>query len=1280
MDRLIFGHSFAVLLALILFPGLALYFLNKKKASVHGNAEDAYTGASSSLTAATGTNAGGSNLSSTETNNGASSSSTTPIENHYEVFLSFRGRDTRKGFTDHLYNGLINAGIDAFKDEKELREGRKIGPDLFAAIKNSKILIPIISVNYGTSSWCLNELVQIMECKNNTRQIVLPIFYKVEPSHVGHQIGSFGDAFHKRERRLQGRRFDPMILKKWKQALNEVSSLKGWDAEGHEGELVKSVVREVLSELKKKFELDIPENLVGIDSRVEKVVKFVDNNSHATLFVGIHGMGGIGKTTIAKTIYNKLSNQFEYRSFIADIRESCKHGVKHLQNQLISDILKQENQVSNKDEGIKFLSSKFKGKKVLILLDDVDDDDHLKALAGNHKWFSSGSVIIITTRDESILNKAYVDYKHEHEELDIDTSLILFSRHAFRKDAPPSEFEVLTHDVVSVTGGLPLSLEVLGSFLNNKKPNIWRDTINKLMEVPPQKVQEKLSISYRALDYKQKQIFLDIACFFIGTDRRIASYMWDACGFFPNEGIEVLRLMSLIKVGDDHKLRMHDQLRDFGRDIVRKENEKEPQYRSRLWDSEEVMKVLKRNKGTEKIEAVYLSSGTAACLGGKIHADEQFKNLTRLRFLHASGAQFSGDFKNSIEELRWLRWHNCPFTFEAENFHIEELVALELSESEISDKWRGWDFIKMAKNLKVLDLYRCGSLEGTFFLSAFKNLEVLILRYCRRLNEIDSSIGDMESLVRLDLERCEMLKELPNSIGALQNLEILNIMESGIKELPDSIGALKNLEILDIRSTKIKELPAGIGRLKKLQKLNTFWCWELQSLPVLPSSLTDLYVTCQSLRLSSLFHLTHLKELYLVFCKVLDFISELPSSIQELSECSQLADVEESGLQKSLNTPFKLEMLHIHGGEFREILDISQLNHLRILSVMSCTNMLEVRGLDRLKSLEILTIDECGPIERLDLSKSEGIKKLCVETCENLVEIQGLNRLESLEEISVSGCALLVRLDLPKSKVLKIFNAKYCKNLVEIQGLDRLEFLERIDISGCTSIQRLDLPKSKGLKKLYVRSCENLFEIQGLDKLEFLKVLNMSGCTSFGRLPDLFCFDTLNKLAINCCDNLHDIQSLERFPSCTSLWIEDYKSLAKFPNLSNFRNLRTLFLSNCHELQEIPGLEESTSLERIAISGCSSIEILPDLSSCTDLISLVVQDCEKLTELRGLEKLEQLVELDISGCMSLKTIPELSGTRIYQNYEEDSQGLYEAMREFELFKWDESEFEMVDIT
>ncbi|KAL3740369.1 hypothetical protein ACJRO7_021620 [Eucalyptus globulus] len=1230
--------------------------IKRRKTNASGNAEDVDTGASGSMTAPIETNSVGSGSSPTETNNNASTG------NCYEVFLSFRGLDTRHGFADHLYHGLFTAGIDTFRDDDELRQGEYIKPELLAAIRNSKISIPILSVNYGTSSWCLDELVQIMECKNNKKQIVLPIFYKVKPADVRYQKGNFGDAFHERERRLLERHsFDPAILEKWKQALLEVSNLKGYETDGSEAQLVKSVVRNVLNELKKKFELIISKNLVGIDSHVKNVMELLDDKSHALLFVGIHGMGGIGKTTLAKTIYNKLSNQFEHRSFIADIRESWKRGAHDLQNQLIFDISNQKNEVCNKDEGINFISSRFKDRKVLLLLDDVDNVDQVKCLAGNHDWFSLGSKIIITARNERILDLAGVDHNYGLTELDPDQSLILFSKHAFRRDFPPSEFEGLTREVVSTAGGLPLSLEVLGSLCCGRESREWRDMIKKLEKVPRKEVQEKLRISYDALDYEQKQIFLDIACLLIGIDKRIAFYMWDACDFFPGENIEVLRFMSLIKIGDDLKLRMHDQLRDLGRVIVREENQPQPWHRSRLWDSEEALKVLKRNKGTEKIEAIDLSKGNIVGSGkttkqdGDIYTAKQFKNMTILRFLYMKGAHLSGDFEDSMEELKWLRWPNCPMNFEVNNFHVEQLAVIELPFGEINEKWEGWSFFKMAEKLQYLDLSNCESLENTDFLSAFKKLEVLILNGCKRLKQIEASIGDMEALLRLELCRCVSLTKLPAEIGKLKELEQLLLRGTrSLSALPDSIGSLENLEILEISESDIRELPNSIGRLRKLRELHArscinlngemaesmcnlsslqhldfLCCFKLQSLSDLPSSLTNLGITCRNRKLPWLTHLTHLKELRVWSCNSLECIQVLPST------CSQPTDVEESKSPESLNTPFKLEILKVRVCYSIKTLDVLQFIHLMILYVEKCDNLLEIRGLDKSIYLESLTVTYCNSIERLDLRKFEDMKKLNVEGCNKLAEIQDLDKSEYLESSDIELCTSTKRLDLPKCRRLKEVNTRGCKNLVKIEGLDRLECLERLDIHQCTLIERLDFPKFGRLKELDAGECEKLAEIQGLDGLEYLERLDIEGCTLIKRL-DLPKSGRLKELKLKGCINLAEIQGLNRLEYLQMLHIHWCTSMEGL-DLLKFRRLKELNAEGCENLAKIQGLDRSEYLERLDITWCTSMGRL-DLPKSGRLNELKVGGCKNLVEIQGLDRSEHLESLDITGCTSIERL------------------------------------------
>lgn len=129
--------------------------------------------------------------------------------NGYDVFLSFRGSDTRKKFTDHLYYRLVNTGtvpINVFKDDKSIPIGEDFSSQILGAISRSKILIPIISKNYATSKWCLRELIHMMDCKNSGSHIVLPIFYEVKPSDVRHLKGNFGDAFSVRVKSILMRR------------------------------------------------------------------------------------------------------------------------------------------------------------------------------------------------------------------------------------------------------------------------------------------------------------------------------------------------------------------------------------------------------------------------------------------------------------------------------------------------------------------------------------------------------------------------------------------------------------------------------------------------------------------------------------------------------------------------------------------------------------------------------------------------------------------------------------------------------------------------------------------------------------------------------------------------------------------------------------------------------------------------------------------------------------------------------------------------------------------
>ena len=141
----------------------------------------------------------------------------------YDVFLSFRGEDTRRSFTDHLLAALKRKSILTFKDDEGLDRGKFISPELLKAIEESRFAIIIFSKNYASSSWCLDELAKIVRCREEKRLTILPIFYDVDPSEVRNQTGTFGQALNKHK--------DKENIKKvetWRDALKEVANISGW--------------------------------------------------------------------------------------------------------------------------------------------------------------------------------------------------------------------------------------------------------------------------------------------------------------------------------------------------------------------------------------------------------------------------------------------------------------------------------------------------------------------------------------------------------------------------------------------------------------------------------------------------------------------------------------------------------------------------------------------------------------------------------------------------------------------------------------------------------------------------------------------------------------------------------------------------------------------------------------------------------------------------------------------------------------------------------------------
>ena len=302
-------------------------------------------------------------------------------------------------------------------------------------------------------------------------------------------------------------------------------------------------------------------------------------------------MGGMGKSTLAKVAYKMFSKEFDDCCFI-DVR---KRDLFLLQKDLISQILKETNlNIQNKLDGEHMLKKLLRYKKVLLVLDDVDESNKLTELIKSD-WFGSGSRIIITTRDKQLLKEFSVDEIFKVNALNYKDARCLFCSKAFKKEQCPDEYLELSESFLEYVNGLPLALEVLGSFLFEKSTADWKSALEMLKERSVATVIHVLKISYDGLQEPVQQIFKDIACFFNHENRDRVVEILDRLGRHSLIGLSNLIDKSLLNISKNNVLWMHDLVRDMGRNIVYQESPDEPGKRSRLWHFKDIDDVLKKN-------------------------------------------------------------------------------------------------------------------------------------------------------------------------------------------------------------------------------------------------------------------------------------------------------------------------------------------------------------------------------------------------------------------------------------------------------------------------------------------------------------------------------------------------------------------------------------------------------------------------------------------------------------------------------------------------------------
>ncbi|KAH9795692.1 ADP-ribosyl cyclase/cyclic ADP-ribose hydrolase [Citrus sinensis] len=618
----------------------------------------------------------------------------------YDVFLSFRGEDTRNNFTSHLFAAFCREKIKAFIDE-QLKKGDDISSALLNAIEESKISVIIFSKGYASSTWCLEELVKILECKKRKGQTVIPVFYNVDPSDVRNQTGSFGDAFVEHENDFRDM---PQKVHKWRAALTQASNLCGWDSMTirHEAELVDEIVKDILKKIHDISHFGNSEDLVGVDSHIQRINSLLCIGLPDFRMVRPWDMHGIAKTDIARAILNQISSQFE----------------------------------------------------------------------GGLSRFGHGSRVIVTTRDKKVLDKYGVDYVYKVEGFNYRESLEIFCNYAFRQNHFPEDLLVLSDNVVDYANGSSLALKVLGSSFYRKSKQHWENALHNPKQISDPDIHDMLKISYDELNYKEKDLFLDIACFFNGEGRDYVKIILNN-RYLVHYGLNILAGKALITISNN-KLQMRDLLQEMGQRVVCHESYKDPgKYSSCLWYHEDVYHVRKKNKGTNSIEGMSL------------------------------------DMSKEAFKIKWIDLHHSrdsakiPYSSELPNLERTELLNCRKLPYVVPP-------IHNFNHLSSLCLEGCKSPKQFPSNTHFRSPIAVNFSLCINLTEFPQITGNS-----LDLRGNEF-KTLPQSIKQLSQLRFLYlsscIMLQSWPELPFSVSYLKAKNCKQLQYS-LPELPSCLQEL-----------------------------------------------------------------------------------------------------------------------------------------------------------------------------------------------------------------------------------------------------------------------------------------------------------------------------------------------------------------------------------------------------------------------------------------------------------------------------------
>ncbi|OAO90357.1 hypothetical protein AXX17_AT5G44710 [Arabidopsis thaliana] len=896
----------------------------------------------------------------------------------YDVFLSFRGGDVRVTFRSHFLKEFDRKLITAFRDN-EIERSHSLWPDLEQAIKESRIAVVVFSKNYASSSWCLNELLEIVNCND---KIIIPVFYGVDPSQVRYQIGEFGKIFEKTCKRQTEE-----VKNQWKKALTDVANMLGFDSSkwDDEAKMIEEIANDVLRKLLLTTSKDF-DDFVGLEDHIANMSALLDLESKEVKMVGIWGSSGIGKTTIARALFNNLFRHFQVRKFIdrsfayksREIHSSANpddHNMKlHLQESFLSEILRMPN---IKIDHLGVLGERLQHQKVLIIIDDVDDQVILDSLVGKTQWFGNGSRIIVVTNNKHFLRAHGIDHNYEVSLPTEEQALAMLCQSAFEKKSPPEGFEMLVVQVARYAGSLPLGLKVLGSYLSGKDKEYWIDMLPRLQNGLNDKIERILRISYDGLESEDQAIFRHIACILNHMEVTTIKLLLANSIYGANVGLQNLVDKSIIHVRWGH-VEMHRLLQEMGRKIVHTQSIDKPRKREFLVDPNDICDVLSEGIDTQKVLGISLETSKIDELC--VH-ESAFKRMRNLRFLKIGTDIFGEENRLHLPEsfdylpptLKLLCWSEFPMRCMPSNFCPKNLVTLKMTNSKLHKLWEGAVPLTC---LKEMDLDGSVNLKEIPDLSMATNLETLNFENCKSLVELPSFIQNLNKLLKLNMAFCNSLETLPTGF----NLKSLNRIDftkcSKLRTFPKFST---NISDLYLTGTNIEELPSNLHlenlidlRISKKEIDGKQWEGVMKPLKPLLAMLSP---TLTSLQLQNIPNLVELPSSFqnLIQLEVLDItncrnLETLPTGIN-LQSLDSLSFKGCSRLRSFPEISTNISSLNLDETGIEEVpWWIDKFSNLGLLSMDRCSRLKCVSlHISKLKRLGKVDFKDCGALTIVDL-------------------------------------------------------------------------------------------------------------------------------------------------------------------------------------------------------------------------------------------------------------------------------------------------------------------------